>query len=123
MALSQCFSCAGHFFQFEQYGVVETYLARELEGLGFLKSDSYIIPPTSKPVTIFKVTKLGQKELGAFQELWIKVFVPKFALADKSFSDAYEAPDADAHLWSFSKDRLQNERKLGRITQAIKRTT
>lgn len=115
-----CFQCQ-KIIHFADHGTLLKHEAEYLEDWLFLRSRETTFFPMARKILTFEMTPKGRKSVKAFRKLWKHVYVPVIGLDTDVIPDAYLEEGRECQEWVYSTDRLEKERKSGRLQTVMKR--
>ena len=115
--ISMCYN----FVQFGAFGTMSFQEAMDQLADGCLQHEEVAMPPIAETFSVVVLTEKGREVLKNMQAIWDTIYVPM--LEDPAFQleDEYEIDPLLSSEFVMSRERLELERRAGRLNKVLER--
>lgn len=110
-----------NFVQFDAFGTMSFQEAMDQLHEGHLKFDEVAIPPFAKAFSVVEFTDAGRDFLCNMQKIWDEIYRPQFEDPAFSLHDEYKIDPLISSEFVMSRERLELERRAGRLNKVLER--
>lgn len=115
--ISMCYN----FVQFGAFGTMSFQEAMDQLNEGHLEFDEVAIPPFAKAFSVVDFTDKGRDFLSNMRKIWDEIYRPQLEDPALPLQDEYEIDPVLSSEFVMSRERLELERRAGRLNKVLGR--